>query len=230
MKIRVVAVLVLLIIMVVNVNAQTELTLPAVPLNSLTLSKSTDEKFTAYKILTGADLTPDNQVWIYDSTATKAKMLSSVDKVEGNAYSDSASISDDGTKAVFHSWSSNLAAVPDCANVFFKDVKSEKLEVIKDHALSPAISADGRYIVYEYNPDPEHGLPGIYRYTISTDVELFIGFTSLGNTKGGWYFPHPQISKDGGVITYTTTISGKPEVYQWREGRKPEYLRDGVLA
>jgi Tol biopolymer transport system component len=185
-----------------------------------------------YKPLIGVtEKQPSDQIYIFEAASQLAKIVSSTDKgVAGNAYSDSASVSNTGEKVVFHSWATNLVVgTPRCANVFLKDTNTGAISMIKPNALSPAISRDGKFITYEYNADPQNGLPAIYRYEIATGKEEFIDYTSLGNWKGGWYMPNPQISSDGTVITYHTTKSGHPEVWEWRDG-KVSKVRDGVVV
>lgn len=204
-----------------------------IPKDSITVATDTTTEKIVYKEVVSTspleEKTPDPQLWLFDVKTQVVKLISCTKSgVAGNDWSDSASVSDNG-KAVFHSWAGNLAPVPSCANVFLKNIGTGDVMVVKDHALAPAISADGRYVVYEHNADPEKGLPAIYRYEVSSGMELFIDYTSVGNTKGGWYFPNPQISADGLTITYHTTKTGKPEVWQWIEGKKPVKIRDGVL-
>lgn len=185
----------------------------------------------AYKPMVGlAEKQPSDQLYIFDAAKSLSILISCTDKgVVGNAYSDSASTSRDGVLVTFHSWASNLAPAPSCANVFLKDTVKRSVKVVKDHALAPAMTPDGKYVVYEYNADPQNGLPAIYRYEVATGKEEFIDHTSLGNWKGGWYFPNPQISDDGLTVIYHTTKSGYPEVWEWRNGEITK-VRDGVVV
>jgi hypothetical protein len=231
MKIKILIAFLIAVIMVVNVStAQTMKDLSSISPDAVKLDETKDSFFIAFKDVIGEEKTPDNQVWLFDAAVLKAQMISCIGNLVGNGYSDSASISEDGTKAVFHSWSDNLGVVSPCANVFLKDMKSGGMLVVKDHALSPAISKDGRYIVYEYNADPEKGLPAIYRYDTSTGTEQFIDYTSFGNTKGGWYFPNPLISDDGLTVIYHTTKNGNPETYLWSSDLKPTFLHKGTVT
>ena len=217
--------LTLLILAVTQANAQ-------VPADAILQDGTDTVTFLAYKPLEGSiEKTPGDQLYLYDTVKSLTRIISSTPTgTVGNAYSDSASITDAGDKAAFHSWATNLVAgTPRCANVFLKDVKTGSVSMIKPQALAPDMTPDGKYIVYEYNADPENTLPAIYRYNTATKEELFIDYTSLGNRKGGWYFPNPQISSDGEVVTYHTTKSGKVEVWQWQNGMTVK-VRDGVLT
>lgn len=238
MKIKLVSIL-LLIVLVVNVNAGTlvQRSVSEIPSDVVQLSPPAD--YIAYKEQTvttatkdlPVEKTPKNDIWLFDALSLVTRLVTcSESGVVGDAYSDSPSITADGKRVVFHSWASNFAAAPSCANVWMKDVTTGKINLIKDHALSPSTSADGRYVCYEYNADPEKGLPAIYRYDTITGEELLIDYTSLGNTKGGWYFSNPQISEDGMTILYHTTKNGMPEVWQWSEGKKPIKIRDGLVT
>lgn len=206
----------------------------AIPKDSITLAADTTNEKIAYREVTTSILpdekNEDLQLWLFDAVKQLAHMISCTNEGKaGDAFSDSASVADNGL-VVFHTWAGNLVPVPNCANVLIKDVEKGDIRLVKDHALSPAISADGKYIAYEYNADPEHGLPAIYRYDVERGTELFIDYTSLGNTKGGWYFPNPKISGDGLTITYHTTKNGKPEIWQWTQEKKPVKIQDGVVA
>jgi Tol biopolymer transport system component len=206
------------------------------PTNSITLTTTSDAQSVIFRLKIN-DENFDDQLWLHNvlgTTPNKIMTCASDGKTKGNAWSDSPSISDDGVKLAFHSWATNLLpGTQSCANVFLKDTRTNVIQQVRDHALAPVISGNGKFIAYEYNADPAHDLPAIYRYEIATGEELFIDFTSAGNTKGGWYIPNPLISDDGLTIIYhTTRYSGMPQTYKWTWGggisAKP--LHNGVVT
>lgn len=213
------------------VAADTSKGMTELPTDSVSLVSTDDSKFTVYKDTEKTiEKTQLKDIWLFDATAKIATLISASDTgVAGDSWSDHPTISLDGKLAAFHSWSTNLVASPFCANVFLKEIDTDRVTMVKDHALSPSMSSDGMYIVYEYNADPENGLPAIYRYEVSTGKEEFIDYTSYGNRVGGWYFPNPKISDKGDVITYHTTKSGKPEVWQWSDGKLLK-VNDGTVV
>jgi hypothetical protein len=203
----------------------------AIPLDAVILDTKEDS-YTIYKPVVGTvEKTPTDQIYLFDAVSTRIKLISCTDRnVAGNAFSDSPASTADGLIITFHSWATNLwPATPLNANVFVKDMARGDVKMIRDHALAPDISSDGRFVVYEYNADPDSTLPAIYRYDTKTGEEVFIDHTSLGNTKGGWYMPNPQISDDGMMITYHTTKRGGVEVWQWLNG-ETKYIKSGVVV
>lgn len=228
MRIKAVAAVVLCVLLLCGIACADVL-----PGNSITLTTTSDAPSVICRLKITDEIL-DNQLWYLGVTSNKVVSSASDGKTAGNAWSDSPSISDDGVKLAFHSWATNLLpGTQSCANVFLKDIKTNAIQQVKDHALAPAISGNGAFIVYEYNADPEHNLPAIYRYEVATGNEIFIDYTSAGNTKGGWYFPNPLISDDGLTIIYhTTRYTGTPQTYKWTWaggiGAKP--LHSGVVT
>lgn len=198
--------------------------------NGLSFSSVDDGKYITYKaFLNKSDIfeVPKN-IHMFDFEKDCSIIVTANDDgLLGNSYSSCPSISSGGAFVAFASLSTNFGNYPICSNIWLKSIKDSKLLFIKDHAVSPEISKSGRYIVYEYNADPEKGLPAIYMFDIERGEELFIDYTSLGN-KAGWYYPHPHISDDDYTITYTTTKSGKPEIWKYNGG-KVSYVTDGFL-
>lgn len=167
---------------------------------------------------------------LYDTVKDVVTILTADDKGEvADGPSDHIEVDANGRFAVFHSWATNLIdGSPACANVYLKDAATGWIAMLRPQALAPNISTDGNYVVYEYVNDFATGTPAIYRYEVNTAKEMFIDYSSLGNTKGGWYSPNPMINADGSVITYHTTKNGYPEVWEWNNGVYTK-VRDGTL-
>jgi len=185
--------------------------------------KNGGDKYTGFR-----NDTYEPDLWVFSHKNKVSTLVTAKGNEYGNGWSDHLSISTSGKKSVFHSWSTNFIETFVSANVFMKDIDSDDIVLIKDHALSPEITPNERYIVYEYNANPDTCFPAIYRYDETTDEEIFIDYTCVGNDKGGWHFPNPSISSNGKVVTYHTTKNGYPEVWQWNDGSLSK-VRDGTI-
>ena len=106
------------------------------------------------------------------------------DGVKSNSISDCLTFTSDKTLAVFHTWATNLGSAKVGVKTYIKNTETEDIVLLKEHARFPAISPDGKYIVYEWVEDYENDLPAIYVYNVKTQKETFIGYTSGGNNAG----------------------------------------------
>ena len=205
----------------------------ASPVSSLVFPSDLEYKnlFEVGDLITYKESPSSFQVYVFDKETSGTILISETsDGKTGNSFSDSASISSNGIIAVFNSWSTNFVSnVKVCSNVYVKTVTTKGIEKIKDHALSPEISGNGEYVVYEHISDVKTDLPAIYRYEVSSGKEEFVDYTSYGNTNGGWYMPNPHINYDGSVITYHTTKRGSVEVWEWNNG-KTKYIKNGIVT
>ena len=118
---------------------------------------------------------------------------------------------------VFTSWADNIVSgVNKKANIFLKDIAINNTSVIAQDAILPSLSKDTKWIVYEYSPDPDHGvLPMAILKNISTLKEYPIGYTSGGN-KYGWSGQTFQIADDGSWVIFNSTYPGyKAKTIRW---------------
>lgn len=105
--------------------------------------------------------------------------------------------------AVFHSWASNLVpGTPAGVGVYEKNLNTNDISLIKKNARFPAVSPDGKYIVYEYSNDWENELPAAYLYDTDTGKETFIAYTSGGN-EYGWTTQEFNVTNTS--VTYLTS-------------------------
>ena len=113
----------------------------------------------------------------------KIKPVTSNSKNEpGNSLSDYISIEQTGKKAVFHSWSNNLVQlnVIGC-NVYIKDIETDAIYIVSEHARFPTMSSDGNYIVYEYEDNfGDDIMPFLVLYEVETGKTKSITFTTSG--------------------------------------------------
>lgn len=96
---------------------------------------------------------PCQQVYLYDRQTSKTSLVSANAKGEpGDGSSGAARLSADGQFIVFSSFATNLITTPgggSSAGLFILDRAAHTVAQITDDGANPAISADGRYIVYE---------------------------------------------------------------------------------
>jgi len=137
-------------------------------------------------------------------TITKAdiSIASTFAGVKADKLSDYFKVTSDATKAVFHSWATNLVSGTESVNAYIKDVKTGDVKIMKKHSRFTAISPDGKYAVYEYAGNYDTDLPALYLYEVATGKETFIAYTSGGNSYG-WCTQEFQITN--GSVWYTTT-------------------------
>ena len=168
--------------------------------------------------------------------STERASISS-EETEGNGYTASAAISGDGRFVVFQSSATNL--VPNDTNaiddIFLRDrllgttvrvnVGSGGVEA-NGWSATPAISRDGRYIVYESsatnlvstaNNGPYH----IFRYDTQTGATVHVSKSTAG-VQGNGSSTYPSISNDGRYISFsslaTNLVTGdtnaRPDVFR----------------
>ena len=100
----------------------------------------------------------------------------------GNSLSDYISIEQTGKKVAFHSWSDNLVPleVIGC-NVYLKDIETDAIYIVSEHARFPTMSSDGKYIVYEYEDNfADDIMPFLVLYEVETGETKSITFTTSG--------------------------------------------------
>jgi hypothetical protein len=122
--------------------------------------------------------------------------------VKADKFSDYFKVSQNAAKAVFHSWATNLVPGTESVNAYIKDIKTGDIKLLKPHARFTTISADGKYVVYEYAGNYETDLPELILFNTETGKETFIAYTSGGNAYG-WSTQVFEITN--GTVYYDTT-------------------------
>ena len=183
-------------------------------------SISADGRYVGFTIdigrLSPGTTEPETDVWVYDSRSQDAERVSGSPKDRSSSFD--GSISADGRYVAFTSTSERLVSAstdtrfsgrPD---IFVYDRKREKTELISQDAgkggrdsISPAISADGRYVafssnsenlvdgpvigsktyfihVYDRQTDKIEQLPSGFEPSISADGDLVAFYSSGGFT------------------------------------------------
>jgi len=127
-----------------------------------------------------------NTLYVKNSFTGIAKPIAAnIHGDSANALSDSFSVIPDKGIAVFHSWATNLVVGSQPGvNVYIKDISTNDISVLKQGARFPALSPDGKYIVYEWTPNYDTTLPAIYLYDNTQHTERFLAYTSGGNSYG----------------------------------------------
>jgi hypothetical protein len=138
--------------------------------------------------LSPADPTYDVDIYLRDRQTGNTEYISTApDGSEGNGRSDEPRISDDGRYVVFHSRASNLVAndTNNKNDIFLHDRQTGATTRISmgwdgteadDQSLSPDISGEGRYIVYE--SVATNLVPG----DTNLDYDIFLYNTVTGQT------------------------------------------------
>jgi hypothetical protein len=123
-----------------------------------------------------------------------------------NGVIGSYSVDTEEKQVVFHTWANNLGDKKQGVKTYIKDTETDELKLIKEDARFPAISPDGKYVVYEWSKDYETSLPGMYLYNIKTGSETFVDYTSGGNLDG-W---KSQVFEwvDDTTVKYQTSYGG----------------------
>ncbi len=161
-----------------------------------------------------------SDVFVRDIGAGATRRVS-VDSVgiEGNGTSENASISGDGAFVAFQSAADNLVAGDGNgrSDVFVHELATgETVRISIDsfgaeaNAASefPAISADGRYVVFQsdadnLSPQDSDSFPDVYRHDRDTQTTELVS-VALGGTSGNGASSRPVISADGRYVAFVS--------------------------
>jgi hypothetical protein len=135
-------------------------------------------------------------------THAEINIASTFAGVKADKLSDYFKVTSDTSKAVFHSWATNLVPGSESVNVYMKDTKTGAISKLKAHSRFPTISDDGKYVVYEYAGNYDTDLPAVYLYNTATGKETFIAYTSGGNAYG---WSTQEFTITDGIVIYKTT-------------------------
>lgn len=148
--------------------------------------------------------------------ATTVASVSSTGE-QGNGTSDAQNFSGDGRYVAFASWASNL--VPDDNNnkrdAFVHDLWTGETTLVSvstegaqgnSNSFNPALSFDGRYVVFESGAttlvaDDNNNTVDIFVHDRETGQTVLVSASAAGVQGNGWS-SRPDISADGSVVSF----------------------------
>lgn len=188
---------------------------------------SYDGRFIAFQSL-ATNLVPDDtnnspDIFVYDRTTGMTERISTTAEGEqGTDQSFDASISSDGRYVAFKSRSGNFVGSPDSVahQIFLKDRTTGSLTLVtrdqnggvpNSFANNPAISGDGRWIVYDspsgnMAPGDNNGLRDVFLYDVLNGTTQLISRDADGIVGNGTS-EYPAMSRDGSTITFLSDSS-----------------------
>ena len=218
-----------------NTDAQLIYTLKSLPangtlrLNSInlavnsTFSQSDINNSRVTYIHNGSQTTNDNFNFVVsDGATTTTRISTAVDGTQGNSYSSNPAISADGRYVVFLSNASNLVSgdSTDTVDAFVKDTTTNSITRITRTFMSqgingpfnPAISADGRYVVFESYAsdlviDDTNGAADIFVKDTTTNSRITRVSTAADGFQGGNSSENPAISANGRYVVFQSEAS-----------------------
>lgn len=187
---------------------------------------SADGRFIAYEShatdILAADTDTDSDIYRYDTQADTTALVSvSTSGTKGNENSEEAAISDNGRYIAFSSDASNIGSVDLVTDVFLRDLNTNTTTAITSGSIGaqgqsdsqqPALSADGRYIVYESfrsdltNNSDTNSTQDVFLFDRNTNQTTLISKTNAG-TAGDGRSGHVAISSDGRFIAFESAAS-----------------------
>lgn len=195
--------------------------------DSFTPALSADGQIVAF-VSTATNLVPNDtnnarDIFVHDVRASIIRRVSvSSSGVQGNGDSDMPAVSADGRFVAFSSASSNL--VPNDTNrvtdVFVHDLligQTERVSVASDGSQAngasgfPALSADGRYVVFESAasnlvPNDTNNAYDIFIHDRQTRQTRRVSVSSTG-VQGNGNSRFPAISSDGRYVAFASNAS-----------------------
>jgi Tol biopolymer transport system component len=179
----------------------------------------------------GAPGCPD--LYLHDRQTSQTTLISiATDGTQANSASGAASISPDGRYVAFGSWANNLvgddtnnvcdvngdAVLDNCPDIFIHDRQTgqtARVSVASDGTQgngvsnSPAISADGRYVVFESDAtnlvsNDTNGVRDVFIHDQQTGQTTRVSTASDG-TEGNQASSQPSISADGRYVIFSST-------------------------
>lgn len=184
--------------------------------SSFDSSISTDGQYVAFASwatnLAANDTNGARDVFLRDTQSSVTTLISvASDGTQGNSTSEKTSISADGRYVTFESDASNLVEgdTNGKRDIFLHDMQTGvtiRVSMSPDgtqrnnQSTNGSISADGRYVVYEF------GYRDIYLYNTQTSVTTLLSVSSTG-TQGNGISSSPSISADGRHVAFHSLAS-----------------------
>jgi photosystem II stability/assembly factor-like uncharacterized protein/6-phosphogluconolactonase (cycloisomerase 2 family) len=177
---------------------------------------SSDGRYVAFQSsatnLVADDTNGSNDVFVYDRTLDTIERVSVDDEgTEGDDGSYSSTLSADGRYVAFESDATNLFVDDENGGldsfVYDRDTDSiERIGVDGDGTGNPYISADGRYVLFQYYVDDDSGeRTDIYRYDREEDELLFVTEGALEGGEVNYSTTAGALSEDGLVLTFSSS-------------------------
>jgi Tol biopolymer transport system component len=179
-------------------------------------SISTDGHYVAFASwatnLSANDTNAERDVFLHDMQSGVTTLISvASDGTQGCSTSERTSISADGRYVTFESDAFNLVAgdTNGKRDIFLHDMQTGGTIRVSlspdgtqrnDHSTNSSISADGRYVVYEF------GYRDIFLYDTQTGVTTLISVSSTG-TQGNGISSSPSISANGRHVAFHSLAS-----------------------
>ncbi|QEI41649.1 Poly(beta-D-mannuronate) C5 epimerase 7 [Dolichospermum sp. UHCC 0315A] len=173
--------------------------------------------------LVSGDTNGGSDVFVKDTTTNSITRVSTaVDGTQGNDSSYSSAISADGRYVVFQSSASNLVSgdTNGSSDIFVKDTTTNSITRVStavdgtqgnDSSYSSAISADGRYVVFQSSASnlvsgDTNGSSDIFVKDITTNSITRLS-TAADGTQGNGQSYAPAISADGRYVVFQSGAS-----------------------
>jgi Tol biopolymer transport system component len=190
-------------------------------------STSGDGRFVAFyssaSNLVAGDTNSASDVFVYDRQSGSVQRISVADGgAEGNAYSFSPSISDDGRFVAFTSNASNLVAgdTNGHEDIFVYDRQTQSIQRVSvadggaegnDYSFDPSISGDGRFVAfYSYASNLVAGdtnnCNDVFVFDRQSGSVQRVSVAD-GGAEGNAYSFSPSISDDGRFVAFTSYAS-----------------------
>ena len=163
-----------------------------------------------------------NNVYLYSAATSSLTLISKTPLgLNGNAGSESPSISAEGTRVVFVSYATDLldgVTFPGYSNVFLYDEGTDALTLVSAGPLGdpadascdyPTISADGSHVAFESFATnliagfDSLGLSAVYLYDGATS-EMIVTTADLMSVNPPVLYEYPLLSSDGRYLSFMT--------------------------
>lgn len=194
--------------------------------------------------LVSGDVNATEDIFVRDMTTNQTIRVSvSNDGVQGNGGSADPAMSADGRYVTFSSYSSNLVVgdTNGVSDVFVRDVTTDKTVRVSlsSHgeqgdlrSFSPAISANGRYVVFasfasNLVPGDLNGVDDIFMRDMTTGETTHISVSSAG-VGGDGGSSSAAISSDGRYVAFSSIASNL--VSGDTNGKNDIFVRDTVTG
>ena len=156
------------------------------------------------------------------TTNSITRISTAADGTQGNNDSGNPSVSADGRYVVFNSNADNLVSgdTNGATDVFVKDLTTNSITRISTTAVgtqgnsdsyNPAISADGRYVVFNSNASnlvsgDTNGTDDVFVKNLTTNSITRVSTAAVG-TQGNGSSSNPAISSDGRYVVFNSNAS-----------------------
>lgn len=180
--------------------------------------------------LVAKDTNKKTDIFRYDVTKGTVTRVSMNGSLQGDGRCDLGSISDDGQSVAFYSyWNTVVAGATTQYDVLLQSAAGKLMRAstnaagtaANDHSKMPALSGDGRYLVFLSEADNlVSGNVGInnqvYRKDLKTGAVALVSQDAKGVVAGNWNYA-PDVSSDGHVVAFSTLADFDPRDAAWSD-------------